>query len=48
MKTYQTPTILWQEINLADILTESSIFKNEGSDNENVLKFAKLMQAQQG
>lgn len=39
MKTYQTPEILWQDVDLADILTESSpiqLLDKEGSD-ENLL-----------
>ena len=40
MKTYQTPEILWQEIDLADILTTSGVpsggtqFNALGSDSE--------------
>ena len=40
MKAYQSPEILWQDVDLADILTESPAtnFVNQpGNDNENTL-----------
>jgi hypothetical protein len=40
MKAYQSPEILWQDVDLADILTTSPTtnFVNlPGSDNENTL-----------
>ena len=44
MKTYQTPMLVWQNVDLADILTESptsTLFNNTtpGSDNPNTLEW---------
>ena len=35
MKIYQTPELVWQEMDLADILTESTtlLFGTEGQDD---------------
>ena len=40
MKAYQSPEILWQDVDLADILTASpatNFVKEPGNDNENTL-----------
>ena len=41
MKAYQSPEILWQDVDLADILTASptstSLLDQQGGDNPNTL-----------
>ena len=43
MKTYQPPEILWQNVDLADVLTESPLSQlfidGEGKDNPNTIKW---------
>lgn len=40
MKTYQTPEIVWQILDPADIITASTTFVNgSGSDNTNVISW---------
>ena len=44
MKVYRTPEILWQEIDLANVLTESAeklFVKGEGKDDNTVLNWWK-------
>ena len=33
MKTYHSPELIWQEIDLADVLTESPTFGTNGQDD---------------